>query len=128
MLTRSLTTFVSLRSLLIQYKLTTSFLIRKESKEMIYASLMLGLILYNNIYYFLLKRKISKKLVYNIQHITLASLAYNTIIKHYCLASLGIIMITDINTLARFARHCSLYPHTIASLRSGLYSALDNAT
>nr|DAN68339.1 MAG TPA: hypothetical protein [Caudoviricetes sp.] len=39
MLTRSLTPcgrFVSLRSLLIQYKLITSFLIRKESKEIIH--------------------------------------------------------------------------------------------
>nr|DAR73015.1 MAG TPA: hypothetical protein [Caudoviricetes sp.] len=35
MLTRSLTTFVSLRSLLIQYKLITSFLTRKESKEIL---------------------------------------------------------------------------------------------
>lgn len=71
MLTRFLR---SLRSLLIQYKLITSFLIRKELKEMIYASLMLGLILYNNTNYFLLERKISKKLTYN-KHITLAPLA-----------------------------------------------------
>ena len=117
MLTRSLTMFVSLRSLLIQYKLITSFLIRKESKEMIYASLMLGLILYNNnTNYFLLKRKISKKLTYN---------------KHITLASLGIIMITNINTLARSLRSLRLifFIHTLLPRFARLiFNALDNAT